>query len=328
MKTKNFHYLLLGSLLVSFTSNSPFSVQDNLPSHTASLNIKSYFSTLRAPIFNTQNTRSISKSKTTIFNQSLTKYVKEIYNNKYYSDYISQNGTHVVEFLELSNELNLDIETVYTCLRLFYNKIKSCELIDDTVVTQILEPLPDLLAKYFTPQEDIESISLTSLNKNIEKVILNQFTQHLPKFQAEPDNFLSELSAEISQIAKKELDFFEKAIEQKEMTERLRNMVIRFFETALSKTIWNNTEYEGIWQSVLSIANGLHMLGVNGVLDHMDDLDDMLWSLTHRFSFFIDLTGSSMPLSFFEEIENDLDSRVIFLLESQEQDEGIKSSFL
>ena len=102
-------------------------------------------------------------------------------------------------------------------------------------------------------------------------------------------------------------------------------MIIRFFETTLSKIIWNPNMYEGIWQSVLSIANGLQNLGLRGILDHMDDLDDLHWSLTYRFCFFLDLAGSHLPLEFFDEVENDLDSNVVFFLEMQEQDEGIKT---
>ena len=85
------------------------------------------------------------------------------------------------------------------------------------------------------------------------------------------------------------------------------------------------SRYQGIWESVLRIANGLQLLGVHGILDHMDDLDDLLWSLVHRFSFFLDLAGSSLPVSFYEEIESDLAAKVVFFLEAQEQDETIKT---
>jgi hypothetical protein len=301
-------------------------LEQNTPSQLSTISIKYYFNNLNSPLnyLSDTTTKTAKKSKTAIFNQSLTRYVKEIYNSKYYANFISQNGTHVVDFLELSNELNLDVQSLYTCLRLFYNKIKSCELIDDTVVIQILEPLPILLEKYFEVEE-YKPPTLETLTKSIEKEILFKFTEHLQAFQTEPNQFITELSQTISKMAKEKLDAAAKAAEEKEMLERLRQIIIRFFETTLSKTIWNHLAYEGIWESVISIANGLQLLGVHGILDHMDDLDDLLWSLVHRFCFFLDLAGSSLPISFYEEIESDLASKVIFFLETPEQDEGIKS---
>jgi hypothetical protein len=55
----------------------------------------------------------------------------------------------------------------------------------------------------------------------------------------------------------------------------------------------------------------------------MDDLDDILWSLMHRFCYFLELTGSVLPLEFYGEIEHDLTNNLVFFLETKEQDEGI-----
>jgi hypothetical protein len=110
-----------------------------------------------------------------------------------------------------------------------------------------------------------------------------------------------------------------------EIKERLRQLIIRFFEIALGKTVWNIKAPEGVWQSFLTIANNLQLLAVHGIINHMDDLDDLLWSLTHRFCFFLDFAGSGLPVSLFNEIEGDLKSCVVFFLEAKEQDDGIKS---
>ena len=301
-------------------------LEKQTPSQFNAMNIKYYFQTLGSPFYVLQEDHSSdsSESKTSIFNQSMIKFVKEMYNNKYYSDFLSQDGTHIIDFLNLSCQANLDIESLYTGIRLFYNKIKACELIDDTVIIQVLEPLPKLLGKYFEIEE-YKIPTFDSLSKNIESVILYKFTEHIQDFQQEPNSFITKLSEEIGSIAKKEIETLEKNKEKKEILERLRQIIIRFFELGLSKTMWEPKSYEGIWESVISIANGLQLLGVHGILDHMDDLDDLLWSLVHRFCFFLDLAGSSLPLTFYEEIESDLESKIIFFLEAQELDEGIKT---
>ena len=298
-----------------------FDFDNTTPSRFSTISIKPFFQDLYYADY--YQTRSPGRSKTSIFNQSLVCYVKEVYNSRHYSQLISQDGTHIVEFLELSSELNLDLQSLYTCTRLFYNKIKECELIDDTVIIQILKPLPYLLERYFEI-EDHKLPSINHLSKNIEKALLFKFTDHLPEFQEAPNPFLTQLAQEIAQNTIKELDYYKKTIEKNTMLERLRQIIIRFFELALCKVMWDPVAYEGIWQSVITIANNLQLLGDHGIIDHMDDLDDLLWSLTHRFKFFLDLEGSSLPLTFYEEIESDLNGNVVPFLEAEEQDEGIK----
>jgi len=294
------------------------------PLQLSTYNVKTYFSTLYNTDFNGLDTKSLLKSKTSIFNQSMTGYIKEMYNNKYYANFLSQDGSHIIQFLELGNEINLEVEALYTGLRLFYNKIKSCELIDDTVLIQIIAPMPILLEKFFD-EDELEFPAYNTLSSQTEKMLLYEFTEHMHHFQEEPDMFLSEISQQIGRMTKEEFDVIEKMIEEKEMTQRLRHLVIRFLEVALSKVMWNQTSYESIWESILAIANSIQMLGVNGIIDHMDDLDDVFWSLTYRFCYFLDLVGSGLPTSFYEEIEGDIDGGVVFFLELPEQDEGIKS---
>jgi hypothetical protein len=57
----------------------------------------------------------------------------------------------------------------------------------------------------------------------------------------------------------------------------------------------------------------------------MDHLDDMIWSLVHRFCWFLKQFGSALPVSFFTDIEHDINKHLVFFLESSELDECIKS---
>jgi hypothetical protein len=294
------------------------------PVQLSSYNMKQYFASLYNTNFYGMDIKSISKSKTSIFNQSLTEYIKEMYNNKYYAHFLSQDGSHIIQFLELGNEINLGIEALYAGIRLFYNKIKTCELIDDTVLLQVIAPMPILLEKFFS-DNDFEFPECNMLSRQTEELLLAQFTEHMDIFNEEPNLFLNEISMQIGKLTKEEFDILEKMIEEKEMTQRLQNLVIRFLEIALSKVMWDHTSYESIWESILTIANSIQMLGVNGIIEYVDDLDDIFWSLTYRFCYFLDLVGSGLPTSFHENIENDIDSGVIFFLELPEQDEGIKS---
>ncbi len=288
--------------------------------------LKTMFIDKSLPTSSMHNRQDVALSKTAQFNKSFTTYIKTFYNDPSYIDVLSQNGTHVVELLELASEANLDDETVYVCLRLFYNKIKACELIDDTMLNQILPHFLKHLDRFFdTKNEDAKKINLSFIKQHLESMLFAQMTDKLPEFQSQPSEASQALTNEIALCIKQEADRVEKEIKKNDSRERLRQIIIRFLETITGRLIWDPKAPEGIWQSFITLANNLQLLGVHGIINHMDDLDDFLWSLTLRFCFFLDFTGSILPLDLYDEIEQDLSNGFISFLEAPEQDPGIKT---
>jgi hypothetical protein len=292
------------------------------PLQLSTYNIKQYFSSLYETDFYGMDTKAAMLSKTSIFNRSLTNYIKEMYNNQYYAIFLSQDGSHIIQFLELSNDINLDIEALYAGLRLFHNKIKTCELIDDSFLHQVMDPMPILLEKFF---DDTELVfpKYQLLSQQTEDLLLAQFRENRDIFDETPNLFLNEISQQIGKLTKEEFDILEEMVEKKEITQRLQSLVIRFIEMALSKVMWDHTSYESVWESVLAIANSIQLLGVNGTIAFIEDLDDVFWSLTYRFCYFLNIIGSIFPTSFYEEIESDIDNGLVFFLELPELDKGI-----
>lgn len=271
----------------------------------------------------------LSQSNDVVFRRCLSDYIGNVYNQRDYAGKLSQDASHLVNFFELSDELNLNQTTVYVGLRLFHNKIKSCEIIDDTVLLQVLEPMGRYLEKHFQVEEPMYKTNLSFIRKHTEDILLARFTHQYAQFQAEPDKFLCNISEEITKIFKDEFSSLEKIIkdqqEKIEARERLRNMTMRFLETSLSKTMWNTQSFEGIWCSFQKIAYDLQTLAVRGIVNHMDDLDSLFWSHVHRFCYFLDLVGSHLPLEFYDEVACDLHNGMIFFLEEQEQDACIRT---
>lgn len=263
------------------------------------------------------------------FTRGFSQYVSDVYNRHNYATMLSQDGTHLVDFLQLSEELNLNQTTLYVGLRLFHNKLKSCEIIDDAAILQMIEPIGKYLEKHFEETEPLYRTNLSLMRKHTEELMLAKFTDHYTTFQTQPDSFLLSLSEEITKEFKQEFVNFEKNMKEQqqkaESRERLRNLTMRFLETALSKTMWSTQSHEGIWQSFQAIAFDLQSLGVRSVVNHMDDMDSLLWSHIHRFCYFIDLVGSHLPLEFYEEVETDLSSKMVYFLEEKEQDACIKT---
>lgn len=266
------------------------------------------------------------ESKNDIFQKSFLKFIKDVYNKRDYALALSQDPSHIIQFVDLSNEMNLETNTVYVGLRLFLNKIKEAELVDDTVITTLLESLPKALERHFTAQESQQATTdLSFIKKHIESTLLVKLTDHLNEFQTQPDSFISTLSEELATYCKQQIETVQKQSHRIETRERLRQVIIRLFDTMLAKTIWNPKTPENIWKSFCNIANNLQLLGNHSIINHMDDLDDLLWTHTYRFCFYLDLTGAAFPSSFYHKIEHNLENKSVFFLEFKEQDEGIIS---
>lgn len=266
------------------------------------------------------------KTSVTQFQSSFLRFIKEEYNKPMYAEEFSQDASHAIEFLEISDEMNLSVDHIYVCLRLFYNKLKASEAIDDTVVTQLLNNIPTLLKKHFDKEDSVQDkMDLSFIRRSSENLILSRLTDHHTQFRATPDLFISNLAHELCSIFQQEQTRVQKEAESQEYRERLRQTVIRFFETTLSKTVWNPKSPESIWNSFVGIGNGLKSLANCNIINHMDDLDDLFKSLTLRFCYNIDLYGAALPLQFFDEVNHDLDHGLVLFLEAEEQDAGIKS---
>lgn len=301
-------------------------LEQNVPSQFASNSFKDFFQTHDVTTCAIKDRPCPNESKTSIFQRSFIKYIKEMYNQKSYAQIISQDGSHIVQFLKISNEMNLEVDKVYIGMRLFSNKVKASELIDDAVLLQLLDFLPFALERYFLPDDTTCKIHNLNFIKNyLENTLLARFTEHFDEFQNQKDVFISNLAQELAECYKHEIDMVQKNIQKIEYKERLRQTIIRFFEIMLGKLIWEPKNSDNIWKSFVGIATGIRQLASNGIINHMDDLDDLLWTLVHRFCFFLDLTGAALPISFYEKIEHDLNSKAIIFLEFKEQDEGIST---
>lgn len=303
------------------------------PLGTSMQSLRNFFISHDVQRFTIKSRSCSEDSKTSSFNESFIEYIKRVYNQPTYAEYLSRDASHIIEFSELGSELHLTPEYMYVGLRLFYNKLKGTEIIDDTVVLQLLPAISRQLEGYFDPCTEETRIhnleSFDFVKRRSEEIILYKFTQHFTEFQATPDLFVNKLAGDLAAFYKQQDDIkIQEASQQETKNEsltRLRHMVIRFFELSLSKIMWNIYQPEVIWPSVKALACNLRGLAEYGVINHMDDLDDLLWSLTHRFNYFLDLTGADLPIKFYDQIEEDLVNRNVFFLEAKEQDEGIVS---
>lgn len=256
-------------------------------------------------------------SRSTLFSKVMGPFITKTYNQTDYAKTLSQDGRHITDLLSAANMLNLTAEELYTGLRLFKTKLQRVEVIDDTVTSHILRALPSELEGYFPLQPSTQK-KTGAHAQQIESTLLDGLTNHLQQPSQQLDQFLTDVSHKIagSLTAPHETD-------EHMMRERLRQMVLRFVEQLISKTMWYPQHHEGIWQSFLNCAHNIHLLCDSRVINHMDDRDEIHWLLCQRFATFLDQYGAALPLSFYDTVESDLHKHMIPFLESAELDAGI-----
>jgi hypothetical protein len=299
-------------------------LEETKPSTFAAISLKNTLQQAAVQLHMPKTREQGPESKTSIFNKSMLSFIKKIYNHKAYAAELSQNAGHMLQFFDLGNELSLGTDAMYVSLRLFFNKMKSAEVLDVPMLIQLLDATPHNFERYFVSYDmEPKSANLDYLKKHLEQMILSKFTRDVHIFRDDPDHFVSQLSSDLAHYYHDEAAQKKSIAKKYEATERLRNLLIRFYDLALNKAMWNPHQPGTIWQSFTTLAQGLQLLGEYGIVKHMDELDDLFWSLTHRFSYFLDLAGSQLPLAFYEQVEKDLDAGAVYFLEYQEQDEGI-----
>ncbi len=241
-------------------------------------------------------------------------FLKEEFNRKeYVTEFIPHNlDIHVEQFLRWCNQSQQGIMHANASLRLFTNKVKAAPYMTITPVIGIAQRLPDLVKPYFI---DVPVSLFAKLKKLIKKILFTAFNAHFDYFKSEPNKFLDTLANDIvEEIKSSELvqDHIDK--------EQLRGTLVRFLDTSIGKLVWSPFDQIDIWESFKQLSNDLVSLRNHEIISE-DDLDDLLTTLTQRFVYFLELTGSDLSPDTLIIIETELasDNLAINLLPEQEE---------
>jgi hypothetical protein len=279
-------------------------------------------STLTFPKFQ-EPSQQVPTSRTDCFNESVINQVKSLYNNNNIQQ-IAHDGNEVCTFFQLASEFNLGKGALLEGTRLLKNYLKRTEIIYDSVVNQILSPLPHFLKKYFDEEAKREDEKI-QLEQEILQAMKINITDNLTNFMTDPNTILSSLASKIATMTFVKAEEQQKKVEAAEMQLHLRKTIKEFIDILLSKEIWTNFAPETIWPSVMKTAYYIRQLAVYKVIDLSDDLDDLYQTLTTRFCYYLSFAGATLPVSFYEGLEEELRHENIEFLEIEEEVNGIKS---
>jgi len=203
-------------------------------------------------------------------------------------------------------------------VKLFSNMLKSSHYVNAAAFSHLLETLPADLAPYFSLPASREYITNSALydatfvdrfKSTVNTVLYSKFSTEYESFRQDPDLFLKKISANIVTLAQEEI-----------VQEQLRQGIIRLCEIALSKLIWDPAQQEETWLITKKISEQLATLLEHNILDDTNDLDDLHWTLLNRYCYFIELTATDMPETFYKTIRHDIRSNNLVLFALKEQD--------
>jgi len=251
--------------------------------------------------------------------EGINHFLQNIYNRSDYgTEFLPNNFTHMLQFLQHGITTQQGASYAQSVFKLFSNKLKSAAYVNAYVFADALTPLAKLLKHYFStpPQRSVKKIK-TAVNDVLYSTFLSQFDF----FKKDPKKFFSSLSSEILTSLNHELAGSRKEI----VKEQLRQTIVRFFELCVSKLVWCPDESENIWPSVKITSEKLAHMVKEKIIADIDHLDDLFWSITHRFCFFVDLTSSDLPLPFFQNIKQELVNKKPLLCKLEEQEKMVTS---
>jgi hypothetical protein len=223
--------------------------------------------------------------------------------------------SHLVNFGTSSNQSPVYLRSI---IKLFSNMLKSSHYVNASAFSHLLETLPADLVPYFSLPATREYITdsafydatfVDRFKASVHTVLYSKFSAEYESFRQDPDMFLKKISGNIVTIAQEEI-----------MQEQLRQGIIRFCEIALSKLIWDPAAQETTWNITKKISEQLVTLLEHNILDDTNDLDDLHWTLLNRYCYFIELTATDMPESFYKTIRSDIRSNDLVLFALKEQD--------
>ncbi len=240
-------------------------------------------------------------------------FLRNVYNSTEYAhDILPHSFDHLIQFLIHGTKTNQSRAYIRSVIKLFGNKAKELEYINPSAIDEMLEHMTARIKDYVK----VPDINLFEKHKEaVNELLYQSFLTKFEQFKKEPNIFFDGLSKDILRVVDSHKTDDEISIEQ------LQHTVVRFLEVALNKLIWSPQDNEQTWESVKSIARRLETMLDNHIITDADDLDDLYWTLIHRYSYFLKIAGNQMPANVFDRIKEDMTNQELSLLSLEEQEE-------
>lgn len=248
---------------------------------------------------------------------------RELKDPNYRREILPNNFSYLIQLLEYGCKTDQPRDYTQNVLSLFSKLLKGSEYVNSYVFGSLVEQFPRLLKKnfmYYKPGSPTEQLALNDLDmldrlqQTVTTCMYGKFTNEFNTFKENPDNFLDDLTKKIINATSEEMSI-----------ESLRQTVVRFLELGLSKLIWSAHDNERSWESLKTMSERIASLMEVNIIDDLNDLDELFWTLVHRYCYFLDLNSTELPISFYEKVKQDISIQQLALFDLEEQESFLQS---
>lgn len=239
-------------------------------------------------------------------------YFKYVYNHPEYANYLPYNFSHMIQFLEYGTRTDQTEAFAASIIKLFMQKMKATPCIDAESFVEFMPRFAQAIKPYL---EKKEASFLQDVQVVLKDRLTSIFSKYFSYFQKDPDGFMTDLS---KQIAKQTNQHF---TAQHVEVEQLKKDILRFIELCANKLVWSSKDDMHVWTVCNKLAYEAHQCLESKVLPNQDALDDVCWSVIHRFCYFLDLAGNTLSSDFYDRTLEDLKTKPLILTALAEQED-------
>lgn len=244
--------------------------------------------------------------------EGIAYYFKYIYNHPEYINYLPYNLSHMIQFLEYGIQTGQNEAYAASVIKMFLQKIKAAPYVEAESFVNFMGEFSKVIKPYL---EKKEANFLSEMQIALKNKLSEMFARYFNVFQKSPDTFMNSLAEQIAKQTSQTVT------QQHIEIEQIKKDVLRFFEICANKLIWSSKDDIQTWYCCNRLAHECQICLENSVLCDANALDDMCWSIIHRYCYFVDLSKDILSKDFYAQVLHDLQTKPLLLtaLEEQEQ---------
>lgn len=248
---------------------------------------------------------------------SIKNFITRSYNHPAYAhNFLALNFSHIGTFLSYADQSIQPRSYAKSIFKLFGQKLKATPYVNAYALLELVQQLPALVKPLASPEAE-----KAAKQEEIKRCLYNFLLKNFKKLKENPDDALEQLSSNLYDISTSKNTKDDQDISVYE----LQKAIEQFLEIALNKVIWSPYDQQDIWLSAKEFSYKLEeLLTVNG-LAGTQELEELYWSLIHRFCYLLATSGSELTQDTYAAVQQDLAHEQLLLLSLKEQESFITS---
>jgi len=244
--------------------------------------------------------------------EGIANYFKYRYNHPEYVNYLPYNLSHMIQFLKYGTQTDQNEAYAASVIKMFLQKVKAAPYVEAESFVNFMSEFSKAIRPYL---EKKQANFLSEMQTVLKNKLSEMFACYFNVFQKNPDTFMNSLAEQIVKQTNQSVT------QQHVEVEQIKKDVLRFFEICANKLVWSSQDDIQTWYCCNRLAHECQICLENSVLCDANALDDMCWSIIHRYCYFVDLSKDILSKDFYSQVLYDLQTKPLLLtaLEEQEQ---------